>query len=363
MKKHPLWLSSLLVLTLVACNRTAAPAEPPKPAAGKPRAAAEATPQPLASPQLIVHAKALNPLTLQLTFEKPLPPEDLVLEHARSNFAFTGGLSIRNVPRLKTGTKSTYFIPTTVQKPGNRYMLTYKGSTTASFDANPTKLSIANVKQVSFDTFEAETFLSQRVTDYQNVIADTVGKRGGLSFALDDHNRYLGKSYQIIPSLREAQLFVIPKGGYAVITATYVPHTQATDGRQAPKFRLPEGVVFKPGTTYTVTSDWASIDRNSFRAGKINPPEISAVHERNPSVVEVVLAKDPKDEVFAARSIVLTAANGQRLTATYRVNSRQGASGIFDLQVGARLAKGATYDVRPAGEWAKAKKVRLKTKA
>ncbi|MGO0059901.1 hypothetical protein ACTID9_07835 [Brevibacillus fluminis] len=360
MNKHRLWLSSLLVLTLIACSRSATPAKPEQAAGEKTRATAQKGPKQLASPQIIVHAKALNPITLQLTFEKPLPPEDLVLRHARNNFAFTAGLSIRDVPRLKSGTKATYLIPTTVQKTGHRYILTYKGNTTASFDANPLKLPFAGVKQVSYDTFEIESFLTQRVTDYQNVIADTPGKRGGFSFELDDHNRFQGKSYQIIPSLQDAQLFVIPKGGNTIITASYVPQTQLTDGRQAPKFRLPDGVVFKPGTTYTITSDWAAIDRNSLRAGKIAPLPIKAVKRFTPSAVEVVLATDPKDEVFASRSIVLTAPNGRRLTATYRENSRKGASGIFDVQAGATLAIGTTYAVQPAGPWAIANHVNVR---
>ncbi|MET3290770.1 UNVERIFIED_CONTAM: hypothetical protein ABID98_003340 [Brevibacillus sp. OAP136] len=360
MNKHRLWLSSLLVLTLIACSRSSTPTKPQQAAGEKPHTAAKTAPKQLASPQIIVHAKALNPITLQLTFEKPLPPEDLVLRHARNNFAFTAGLSIRNVPRLKSGTKSTYLIPTTVQKTGNRYILTYKGNTTASFDANPLKLPFAGVKQVSHDTFEVESFLSQRVTDYQNVIADTAGKRMGLSFELDDHNRFQGKSYQIIPSLRDAQIFVIPKGGNAIITASYVPHTQSTDGRQAPKFRLPEGVVFKPGITYTITSDWATIDRNNLLAGKIAPLQIKAVKRFTPSAVEVVLAIDPKDEVFASRSIVLTAPNGHRMKAIYRENSRKGASGIFDVQAGATLENGRTYTVQPVGAWAIANYVKVR---
>lgn len=365
MNKHPMWLSFLLVLTLVACNRSATPTRPSQQSQQseqKPQAAAKTAPQRIKSPQIIALAKALNPITLQVTFETPLPPEDLVLENARANIAFSSGLSIRNVPHLKTGSKSTYLIPTTVQKPGNRYTLTYKGNTTATFDANPTKISIDKVRQVSFDTFEIESRLSERVTDYQNIIQDTARKRGGFSFTLDDNSRYHGKSYQIVPSLREAQLFVIPKGGNTVITATYVPFTQATDGRQAPKFRMPEGVIFNPGTVYTITSDWASIDHNRFYAAKIKPLEIIAVKQVSPTTLEVVLAKDPKDEVFAARSIVLAASDGHRVTAAYVANSRKGASGTFQLQPGSSLSAGTVYFVSTMGEWAKVKHVKVRMK-
>lgn len=295
--------------------------------------------------------KSLNPITLEVTFSAPLVTEDLALAQAQENFQFDNGLTIRNIPQLKTGTTATYFVPTTPQASDMTYRLTYKDDEAGSFETNSDRLDMVEARQVAYDTIEIESSLRAGVTDYENVIAANVGKRNGLDFVLDENNRYRGKSYEIISSLRTAQVYITPEGGEPIV-ATYVPFTQATDGRQEPKFRLPAGETLIPGVEYTVTSDWADIKDAKFTAKAINPLTIRSVKEVNETTLEVRLSTDPRDELFAFRQIMLTAPDGTELVAQYKVTTRKGATGIFEIMNGGKLEPNTMYSVTPVGQWA-----------
>ncbi|MEJ8543737.1 S-layer homology domain-containing protein [Brevibacillus borstelensis] len=297
----------------------------------------------------VTSIEAQNVITLVVKFAKPLPKEEVELDAAKQNFVFDNGLSIRNVPQLMTGLEATYIVPTTVQKEGTTYTLTYKGKQAGTFEANPEKLALRSTQQVASDTFEVESSLEDGVTDYGNVIVAYRNSRPN-PFALDENNQYEGKTYEILSSMRDISVTITPEGGEP-IRAGYVPFTQATDGRQAPKFRLPDGQKLKPGTTYTVTADWAAIKKNTFVASEKAPLTIQEVKAADEKTLAVTLAEDPKDELFALRSITLTAPDGTKLTADYKLTSRKGATGTFELK-DAALEAGTTYKVAPLGDWA-----------
>ncbi|MFH5186163.1 hypothetical protein ACHHV8_27940 [Paenibacillus sp. TAB 01] len=309
----------------------------------------------------VTRVEALNPITLQVTFSSPLPSEDVQLDRAKANFVFNGGLAIRNIPQLKTGAAATYIVPTTVQTAGTSYTLSYKNGSPVSFTGNGNKLPLRSARQVSADTIELESSLEDGVTDYANIVQADIERQGELAFTLDEQNRYQGKPYQIISSLRDDYVTITPEKGQP-IRAVYVPYTQATDGRQAPKYRLPEGQELKRGVNYTVTSDWAAIQAPTFTAAKIKPLRIKSVKAVNDSTLEVTLDKDPQDELFASRSIQLTAPDGTSLTAQYKVLSRKGATGTFELQNGGKLTPGVKYTVKPVGTWAKLKERKVTVK-
>lgn len=302
----------------------------------------------------IVEVKPLNPIGLQVTFTEPIPEEDVVLDVAKKNFQFSHGLEIRNIPQLKTGSKAVYIVPTTVQKPGTVYTLSYKGQEPVSFNANTKKIPLRSVKQVAYDTFELVSSLEDGVTDYQNIVQIHAGKRGGLDFIVDDNNAAGGRVYEVIPSLREATVTITPDKG-SPITAKYVLFTQATDGRQAPKFRLPEGESLKPGVKYTVTSDWAAIQNPTFKAKKIKPLSIVDVQALDDANLTVTFKKDPMDELFVGRRLKLIGADGSTIKAQYKTQSRKGAMTTFELLDGAKLKPGVSYRVTPLGLWAKIK--------
>ncbi|NTU30797.1 hypothetical protein HPY27_11635 [Brevibacillus sp. HB1.1] len=295
--------------------------------------------------------KSLNPITLEVTLSAPLVAEDLVLAKAQENFQFDNGLTIRNIPQLKTGTIATYYVPTTPQTSNMTYTLTYKDEMAGTFETNSDLIDMVEARQVAYDTIEIESSLRAGVTDYENVIASYVGKRNGLDFVLDQNNQYRGKNYEIIPSLRTAQVYITPEGGEPIV-ATYVPFTQATDGRQEPKFRLPAGETLIPGVEYTVTTDWADIKDSKFTAKAINPLTIRSVNEVNPTTLEVRLSNDPRDELFASRQIKLTAPDGTELVAQYKVTTRKGSTGIFEMMNGGKLEPNTMYSVTPVGQWA-----------
>ncbi|MDQ8735985.1 S-layer homology domain-containing protein [Paenibacillus sp. LHD-38] len=299
----------------------------------------------------IVQVKVLNTITLEVTFSAPITTEDAALDQALKNFSFNNGLSMLNVPQLKTGSISTYIVPTTPQKAGTNYELTYKGKAAGNFAGSGEKIEMSSTDQVSYDTFEVVSELSKGVTDYGNVISAYSVGRAATAFVLDENNQYNGKTYEIISSMRAKQVTITPEGGSPMI-ATYVLFTQATDGRQAPKFRLPAGEVLKPGVKYTVSSEWANIASATFVAKEIAPLEIESAKALNDSSLELTLKADPKDELFAVRSIELTGTDGSKLTATYKLTSRKGAAGIFELTNGAKLVAGMTYKVNATTRWA-----------
>jgi hypothetical protein len=306
----------------------------------------------------------VNTITLQVRFSKPLSNEEVDpnnLENIKKNFEFNHGLSIVNVPRLKTGAKRTYIIPVTVQKPGTTYTLRYKGEKVKTFVASEEKINIRQAQQVTNDTFELESFLEDGVTDYANIIEAYKLGRGDLAFTLIDNNRVNGKQYQIISSLRDRVVTITSDKGEKIV-ANYVPFTQAADRRQAPKFRLPAGQILKSNTTYTVTSDWANIKNNTFTAKEIAPLTILSAEAVDLKSFHISLAQDPGSELFAGRRVQLVGDDNSILEAQYRFSSRKGAVGIFDLLNNATLISGVKYTVKPLNNWASSEIVQFVAK-
>jgi len=301
----------------------------------------------------VTSVRSLNTMTLIVTFDKPLTAANEVFDKAQKDLSFSNELTITNMPRLKTGSVATYIVPTSVQQADVTYTLTYRGQAAASFVGQDTKVDMTAASQVTNDTFELEALQVNRVVDYGYIIAAYSGGRGANAFVLDDQEQANGVTYQIIPSMQARQVTITPEGG-APIVAKYVPFTQSTDGKQEPKFRLPEGQVLTPGVTYTVTSDWANIASATFVAKAIEPLQIASAAAISEASIEVTLTQDPGDELFAGRSVVLTASNGDQLVAVYKYSSRKGATGVFDLANGRTLNSATAYTVKPVGDWAKA---------
>ncbi|WP_164716583.1 S-layer homology domain-containing protein [Paenibacillus whitsoniae] len=304
------------------------------------------------APIRVTKLEVLNGITLQVTFSGPIPAADLELEPASKNFVLDNGLAISNVPRLKTGAVSTYIVPVPTQKAGTKYTLTYKGKPAGSFTASTEKIALASTQQIANDLFEVESHLADGVSDYGYVIAAYSKSRPG-AFIVDEGNRYNGVTYQILSSMRNRQVQITPEGG-ETMTAHYLPFTQATDGRQAPKFILPNGATFKPSVKYTVSTDWATLKTATFIAKDIAPLSIQSAAAVNNKTVNVTLAADPKDEIFVSRRVTLTGTDGKALTAEYTLTSRKGATGTFALLDNAELVPGMTYTVAPVGAWATA---------
>lgn len=298
----------------------------------------------------IQSVRSLNAITLIVTFDKPLTAEDEVFAKAQTDFSFSGGLTLTNMPRLKTGSIATYIVPTSVQKKGETYSLSYKGQATGSFEGSGTKISMTTASQITNDTFEIEALKENGVVDYGYIISAYSGGRGANAFVLDDSEQAEGKTYQIISSMQARQVVITPEGGEPII-ARYVPFTQSTDGKQEPKFRLPEGQTLTPGVKYTISSDWANIDNASFIAKSFDSLQIASAQAVSETSIEVTLAQDPEDELFSGRSVTLTSPSGDVLTATYKYSSRKGATGVFDLVNNGKMTPGTTYTVSPVGDW------------
>ncbi|WP_127590342.1 S-layer homology domain-containing protein [Paenibacillus lautus] len=299
----------------------------------------------------ITSIRALNAITLIVTFDAPLTAENEAFAKAKEDFKFNDGLVLTNMPRLKTGSISTYIVPTSVQKPGTSYTLTYKGKTAGTFAGNSAKLDMTEARQVAQDTFELEALKENGVVDYGYVISAYSGGRGANAFVLDENNSADGIVYQIISSGQGREVTITPAGGQPIV-AKYVPFTQSTDGKQEPKFRLPEGQTPTPGVTYTVTSDWAQMANPTFVAGAFAPLEIIGAEAISDSSIAITLSEDPGDELFSGRSVELTDADGNNQIATYKYSSRKGAVGVFDLTQESKLKSGTTYTIKPVGEWA-----------
>jgi len=309
----------------------------------------------------ITNVQSLNAITLIVTFDKPLTATNEVFAKAKADFVFNDGLTLTNMPRLKTGSIATYIVPTSVQQQGMTYNLVYKGQQAAAFAGNATKVNMTTASQVTNDTFEVEALLGNGVTDYGYVISAYSGGRGANAFILDENNQAGGKTFQIISSMQARQVTITPEGGQPII-ANYVPFTQSTDGKQEPKFRLPEGKVLTPGVTYMVTSDWANITNATFVAKEIPALQLTGAEAVNDTSILVSLTEDPGDELFSGRSALLTAPNGEKIVATYKYSSRKGAVGVFDLTNDAKLTTGTTYTVQPIGAWAASSNVTLTMK-
>ncbi|QFF97543.1 hypothetical protein PB01_01230 [Psychrobacillus glaciei] len=309
----------------------------------------------------ITGLQPLNAMTLQVTFAEPLLDEEVNpanIDKIKQNFKFDNEMSIVNVPRLKTGAKSTYIVPVTIQKPVTAYTVNYKGGKDQTFEASDEKINIRQTKQVTSDTFEIESFKEDGVTDYANIIEAYRPDRGNLAFQVNDENiDENGKKYQVISSLRDRTLTIKSSNGEKII-ANYVPFTQAADGRQAPKFRLPDGQTLTPGTKYTVSSDWALIKNPSFNTKEIAPLTIKTAEAIDNKSFQLTLEKDPGMELFAGRSVKLQSEDGSMIQAQYRFSSRNGAVGIFDIK-DTKLKSGAKYKVVPTNKWATADNILL----
>jgi len=308
----------------------------------------------------IVSIKALNKITLEVTFDAPLTLEDESTVAANENFAFDKGLKLVNQPRLKTGAIATYIVPVQTMAPGTTYTTNYKGLNTHSVEASAEMISLKGVRQVTSDTFEVDSFREDGVIDYGYVISAYSAGRGANAAVLDENNRYNGQEMQLISSLATRQATLTPEGGEP-ITVNYVGYTQSTDGKQEPKFRLPAGEVLQPGVTYTVTSDWFELENNTFIAQAIDPLTIQSVTKVDSATLHVTLTEDPGDELFAYRSIQLKGSDGTTLTAQYKVQTRNGAVGVFELQNNDKLAAGVDYEITPVGSWAIADQVTLQS--
>lgn len=309
----------------------------------------------------ITSVQSLNAITLIVTFDAPLTSANEAFDKAKADFTFSDGLTLTNMPRLKTGAAATYIVPTSVQKAGVEYSLTYKGSQAVTFTGNGTKLDMTGAAQLTNDTFELESLRANGVVDYGYIISAYSAGRGANAFVTDSSNSADGKTYQVISSMQARQVTITPEGGEPIV-AKYVPFTQSTDGKQEPKFRLPEGQTLTPGVVYTVTSDWANITSPTFTAQTFAPLKIAGAEAAGESSINVTLAQDPGDELFSGRSVELTSSNGDKLIATYKYSSRKGATGVFDIQQNGKLTAGTTYSVAPVGAWADAAPVSLSLK-
>ncbi|MBB3110944.1 hypothetical protein FHS18_003012 [Paenibacillus phyllosphaerae] len=309
----------------------------------------------------IVSVKALNKITLEVTFDRPMTLEDETTATAQANFVLSNGLKLVNQPRLKTGSIATYIVPIQTMKTGETFSLTYKGNQTFSIASGEESIRLKNVQQVTNDTFEVSSLREDGVIDYGYVISAYAGGRGANAIVLEEDNTYNGQPLQIISSLATRQAVLTPEGGQP-ITVNYVGFTQSTDGKQEPKFRLPAGTTLQSGVKYTVTSDWFVLENNTFTAGTIEPLTIASAANIDGASISVSLTADPGDELFAYRSVKLKGSDGSELTAQYRVQTRKGETGIFDLQNGGKLAAGVTYEVVPVGTWATASAVKFDVK-
>ncbi|WP_256761048.1 S-layer homology domain-containing protein [Cohnella sp. WQ 127256] len=306
----------------------------------------------------ILSIKALNQITFEVAFTAPLTLDDETTVVANANFAFDHDLKLVNQPRLKTGAIATYIVPVQTMTAGTTYTTNYKGLKTHSVAASTEKIQLQDVRQVTSDTFEVDSFRTDGVVDYGYLISAYAGGRGANAMILDENNMFNGQKMQVISSLATRQATLTPEGG-APITVNYVGYTQSTDGKQEPKFRLPAGTTLTPGVKYTVSADWFELENNTFVAQSINPLTIASVSKVDAETVNVTLSADPGDELFAYRSVQLKGSDGTTLTAQYKVQTRQGAVGVFELQNNAKLAAGVDYEVTPVGNWAVANAITL----
>ncbi|MDQ6422280.1 S-layer homology domain-containing protein [Paenibacillus sp. LHD-117] len=305
----------------------------------------------------ILSVKALNAITLEVTFDAPLALADETTATASANFKFSGGLQLVNQPRLKTGSYATYIVPVqTMTEPA--YSLDYKGNQSFEIAANDELIQLKDVRQVTADTFEVTSLREDGVIDYGYIISAYAGGRGANAAILDEQNRLNGKPMQIISSLATRKATLTPESGQP-IAVSYVGFTQSTDGKQEPKFRLPQGTTLTPGVRYTLSSDWFEVREASFVASAFEPLTIASVEALNETTLLARLSQDPGDELFAYRSVQLNGSDGSNLSAQYKVQTRKGAEGTFEIQNGGKLIAGVTYEVVPVGAWAVTDDVRF----
>ncbi|RAP75758.1 S-layer homology domain-containing protein [Paenibacillus montanisoli] len=309
----------------------------------------------------IVSVKALNKITLEVKFDRPMTLGDETTAAAQANMMLSNGLKLVNQPRLKTGSIATYIVPVQTMKSGEVFSLTYKGKQTFSVTSGEEAIRLKDVRQVTGDTFEVSSSREEGVIDYGYVISAYAGGRGANAIVLEEDNSYNGKPLQIISSLASRQAVLTPEGGMP-ITVNYVGFTQSTDGKQEPKFRLPAGISLQPGVSYTVTSDWFELENNKFTAQQTEPLVIASAANIDGASISLSLSADPGDELFAYRSVQLEGNDGSMLNAQYRVQTRKAGTGIFDILNGGKLAAGVTYEVSPIGTWATAHGIEIDVK-
>ncbi|MDK8182362.1 S-layer homology domain-containing protein [Paenibacillus sp. UMB4589-SE434] len=304
----------------------------------------------------ITKLRSLNKVTMEATFDQPLTLADESLDAGLKHFIFNNGLELVNQPRLKSGSFATYILPTKTQVPGTTYTLTYKNDQKLTVEASAELIRMNMARQVDRDSFELEALKADGVADYGYLISAYAGGRGANAFILNDNNELNGQPFQIISSLRSRSVTITPEGGQAMV-ASYLPFTQSTDGKQEPKFRLPNGAQFKPGVKYTVTSDWLTVKNASFVAESAAQVKLDAAAQVDAATVAVTLQEDPADEIFVLREVKLTGSDGSEAKAQYVLQSRKGATGTFELQNNAKLTAGVTYTVQPLEDWAIAAEV------
>jgi hypothetical protein len=303
----------------------------------------------------IVSVKALNRITLEVTFDAPLALEDETTAAASENFKFDGDLGLVNQPRLKTGSFATYIVPVKTMTEDS-YSLSYKGKQSFEIDSNHDLLVLNNVRQVTADTIEAVSSREDGIIDYGYMISAYAGGRGANAVILDEENRLNGKPMSIISSLATRKATLTPEAGEP-IEVSYVGFTQSTDGKQEPKFRLPQGQTLKSAVRYTLTSDWFELKENEFVASEFQPLTIASAEAQDEKTLLVTLSEDPGDELFAYRSVQLKGADGSVLTAQYKVQTRKGATGTFEIQNDGKLTAGVAYEVVPVGNWSVSEQV------
>jgi len=299
----------------------------------------------------IVSIKALNKISFEVTFDAPLTIVDETTDQANANFAFDHNLKLVNQPRLKTGAIATYIVPVQTMTADTTYTTNYKGQETYSVKSSEELLQLGEARQVTNDTFEIVSFQSKGVIDYGYLISAYANGRGANAVVLDENNKLNGMDMQIIPSLATRGAILTPEGGEPIVV-NYVGYTQSTDGKQQPKFRIPNGGTLEAGKKYTVTSDWFTVEQNTFVAKEITPLEIASAEKVNETTIHIALSADPEDELFAYRSVSLKGSDGSTLTAQYVVQTRKGSVGVFQLQNEDKLVDGVIYEITPVGGWA-----------
>lgn len=146
----------------------------------------------------VTHVKAINNMTLIVTFDAPLTSDNEVFAQAKEDFVFNDGLTLTNMPRLKSGSIATYIVPTSVQLPGVTYTLNYKGKKAGTFVANKAKVDMTTTSQVTSDTFEIESLKANGVIDYGYVISAYSGGRGANAFVLDENESANGDRKSVV---------------------------------------------------------------------------------------------------------------------------------------------------------------------
>ncbi|WP_246608548.1 hypothetical protein [Paenibacillus agaridevorans] len=172
------------------------------------------------------------------------------------------------------------------------YSLSYKGKQSFEIDSNHDLLVLNNVRQVTADTIEAVSSREDGIIDYGYIISAYAGGRGANAAILDEENRLNGKPMSIISSLATRKATLTPEAGEP-IEVSYVGFTQSTDGKQEPKFRLPQGQTLKSGVRYTLTSDWFELKENEFVASEFQPLTIASAEAQDEKTLLVTCRKIP----------------------------------------------------------------------